>query len=51
MDWNTEYECPRCGEALTPEYVEMKSWGRNCPRCSLENHPVFDAVDKLCEED
>lgn len=48
--WDKEYECPRCAETLTPEYVEYKSWGRSCPKCGLEGHPAFDALDRLCEE-
>ena len=48
--WDKEYDCPRCGDPLTPEYVETKSWGRSCPKCGLEEHPVFDALDRLYEE-
>ena len=48
--WDRDYECPRCGETLTPESVELKSWGRSCPKCGLDEHPVFDALDRLCEE-
>ena len=48
--WDKGYECPRCGELLTPADVETKSWGRSCPKCGLEEHPVFDALDRLYEE-
>lgn len=53
-NWEAEYSCPRCGETLTPAYVEMRDWGRTCPKYGLNEHPVFTALDELCgstEED
>ena len=50
-DWDTENECPRCGEVLTPGDVELRNSSRACPKCGRAEHPAFMALDGLCGDE